>query len=462
LAHSYRSDSTFPVSADNFVIKQSFDGSLPAEDQPAEALIKAAHWNHYFGACQNIEAYLLNTAQYGNPILGTNNPASSFGTDVLLGSTTYTGTVTGTTSFTLTVPSAYGNTPFADHGFSLGHTIYIKPTSVTAANVKGYWANRNQAFDPFFDLVDDTYAYGSVEPVSGRVYKYHVVLKNLIPTSIRTQAWIDNLTDMALAQWRTDFGGKSSNSFYKESSDGPLFIVSQRITGGAAWTYKATKLNASTDSEIIIKDFNLYDPSTGVTEITNRGGIAVKMSGTPNSASFYGLSIGDYVGGNFPASGATARIFRVSSWNIASSGGTVATSADWSYVNPSEPGCSGSASAITPFINLTPVRSNYIKLKIVSSTITLASSVNGSTWTDIVAVTDPSTAVSGPGYAGVWSAYVPNGQDRRWLTINSNSSAITARNLAVADTQFDINLRLMYCKIGPSGLITFTNTTSST
>jgi hypothetical protein len=481
---NYRTESTFPVSVDNFVIKQSFDGDLPNADQPAEALIKASHWNHYFGACENISSYLRSTNRFGNSILGTTSTVCAFGSDVLLGTVLYTTTVaSSSTSLSLTVPSAFGTTPFEDLGFSFGHTLYVRSSAYPASSVEGAWANKpDSTTDTFFDLIEDTYGYGSVEPVSGRVYNYHINLVDPIPASNRYRAWIDNFQDSNQTLWNSSFGGNSPNTFY--FAGGTLFIQSKGNSYSVGvpwnmvsttWTYRVPKVMQAENYEVIARNIKITpwfnSPSAGY--VVNRGGLAVRMQGTPTNATFYGLSFGD----NTVGSRQYARLFRVSSWNLAASGGTDGTLEAWTYRNPSEPYCSGTASAISPYIDLTTVfgegnnslggtnaNPRYVKLSVIDSTVAVATSINNSTWTTVYSVVDPSP-IAGKGYPGLWSTWVPEPTSSslvKGLSFIQGDvdSTLQARALSSGSSSYDVTLRLLYCKIGPSNYISFTDTTA--
>lgn len=285
--------SSFSGSADDFVIKHPFQTG-------ANSLEAAAHFNHYFDACLELEYYLTFFA--GGPLTTyatqTNNGAESSGSNLRLSLQTLTQALSGSTSnieINFTVPEFFGANPFLDSRFSITTNVFLEPNA--SGGVRAV-SQANSQLNSFWNrLIDLPQVYYSIKPTGGR----NATLVCKLVHSSHGGSLSGEFFDSFDRPGNTQLGYDWSES--ENSNQRAIEIVAINLLGriptrlaalqsrildnenGKAGIAYPIPFGTSQDQEI---EFELYN-SEGTTMC--RAGPMIRFSGSRTNASFYGLAL---------------------------------------------------------------------------------------------------------------------------------------------------------------------------
>lgn len=316
--------SSFPDSLDQFVIKQPYDETKSLGTQSNASIEKAAHVNHMFDACYNIEQYLR--FKLGGPVVShtTDSTSEVYTPTLLMSYMTLTGVISGTTvSLSGTVPSNMGNNPFDDTAFSVSHNLYLG-NGTGASSYESYLFN-NSSQDTGDYLLTGLNLFSYVLPGtgnSGRDFTFSVTNFPLHSTSTNGLIFSDSLKTnvyqgyeslASRPRWYGNLNGVESvvlshpstmqvswGAYWAGPVDNAAFLTLRshitdfNTTGVGGWAYPFTqpetanakiKFGTIQDTQIDLAD---YDST-----VYARVGPAIRMKGSPTSASFYCVALGD-------------------------------------------------------------------------------------------------------------------------------------------------------------------------
>ena len=433
--------SSFPGSADQFVIKRPFQQG--ANDREA-----ASHFNHYLDACYNIEIFAQN--RLGGGLLSYTSIVSSgfafSGSGLSLSTTVITTGLSATGlvfSIPLTIPAWFGTNPFFDSTFAPAYTTYLNPT-VTGDPLRGVAAGAIP--DSYLNsLLAQPQAYTMIQPTGGR--NFNLVVKLLAPMN-----------------YGVDFSGQLYDGFDRNASNyqfgdnwivnagaGPVFADAYQAGSMANGFLRLKPLYSSgpaaagimrvantvlpattTDQEV---EFELVARSGALTQ--RRCGPMVRFQGSAASGSFYGLAL------NVNYTSAQASLIKVIGADL--------TTAD--RVNSNT--WYTSIGSIVNLGSLFTVRTSAVQGSPVSyrltangTSITVSEKIGAGSWSVIASAIDSGIASGSPGF---FSKRVPNYQH------NNNSyhslDAVYVRTLVpglplTPGSGYQLATRLVFTKVG--------------
>lgn len=178
--------STFSGALDQFTIKLPFSSI----SNTSSALIKSADFNHYFDACIKIQQFL--TTKLGKTFATLDNSTNkdtngyTYGS-ALLDKSSHTFTFSSFPTFavteqTLSVPAAFGTTPFNDRTFTIIPTVVINdPSNLLAQGLSFYNMTDGDLLGHLETLPQ---FYPTIHPVNPTVNNQFVVRVNSFESTI--------------------------------------------------------------------------------------------------------------------------------------------------------------------------------------------------------------------------------------------------------------------------------------
>lgn len=468
------SSSSFPTSRDQFVIKKSYNSSIALGQQEINSLEQASHFNHMFDAVFNIENHILSgSGGAGGTVVTrwasgvTNSNTDVYGSNVKLGYTALTASMTGNTiTVTGMVPSSFGADPFRLNGFAMAHNLYL--TNPTGANTEGVWANKEwTGVQPFNTMMTWLQMFTLVRPITGR--QFEVTVKN-IPLHSTSQnidpTFTDNMKLLTGAEFqhiweRPGWSGGGYRSLTAQATIGGICtwagLSEERNDARYGWAYP-TKLASMTDSYVewgeILEHYTTFTIETG--ECFTRVGPMVRAQGSITNASFYCIAIGDVPAGSVtPAGdpGLHGRLLKVSGANLSNEGPATTSGGGVTWPSGTVNYISGGGTSSSGYLWFGERSTRYrLKCETVpgSAKITVQSSPSPySVWSTLYGPYYDGVSPIASGYSGVFSQAM-NGDSTRYVKF---LGSVVVGNLN-SDTSVPIEVQLMFVQVGPESNMT--------
>lgn len=446
------STSTFPASADSFLVKR------PGDEE------RAAEWNQMFDACYNLEDYL--SGVLGGNLQSTYSQEFAgevvSGSNLLLAYKTVTIQVSGNTasaSALVTVPSIFGGNPFNDLRFSMIPTVYIQPG---AGSFESTWGDKSWGnAGPLSQMFYWPQVYTSITP-SGTQFIANFHIKNFSAGGLTSGTFFDSFTRTGGTQqnsvgpsWKEEEIGnpflikQKTSSQYSSSTKYCLLVSSERAglggDPGGGWLYPVIVPTSSAQSiewEMFDWDFGASGAGQNSNQYKNLIGVMVRATGAVTGASFYGVEIGHNLGQNI------ARIIKAVNVNLKEHFPTTYTEGMRPPPGPSNPntlaGTSGTVTELASGITLgrldTLGHSYAYRFTASGDILTLEQSVSGTAWTFVASGQD---SALGTGRCGFWAKSL-NGATRREHYFRD----CYIRILDPSSVYFNIRLNLLFAMVG--------------
>jgi len=446
-------------SMDAFAIKQPYNTYLP------DSLESADHLNHYFDAVFKLEDYLIGYA--GANIQGYYpNGALISGAQLYVAQAISGFTLSSNQqTFTMTVPTLFGNSPFTDPTFSLAVRADEVPN--TPSSIQGEYANTSPtSIKTWNDLLGKNYYQCILSPVSGNIFNVRVNSFNATTTPSTTTYFGEGLTSVGKA-WSSYIGTVTAAAITGQlnflsatqyqsicivSTPGGIatetnkhFISAMPVATRSTWGGLSLDLannkrhiglssthsgggyggfvklynginNTSSDQfiEFRIVGFASDDVVYGVP--FGAVGVAIRSAGFDSTYySGYGLLLGDQAGSESSTATATSEVsyrtgylVRFNNANLAANTNILTTTYITSgggalpKASATLPGCTILAGPTTLSLHSSSYDIKY-KLAATGTLIALQSSVSGGGWSTVLSYNDGTGSALGDGEQGFFS-----------------------------------------------------------
>lgn len=474
------STSSFPASADTFLIKRPYNSNLALDAQDPNSLEDASTFNKMFDAIVNMETYILGgsggagagvVTRWSNGVVGSDTDV--YGPNLKMGYSSINFTISGnTTIVTAMVPSSFGADPFHENGFSMATSLYITPPG-GVTTTQGIWANAYYGeYGPFNNMLQGYQFFTLVRPLGGQQFETTVTnfpfrSDGLLPGGNPSDNMLFNGPGLYQPlNSRDGWAGLSYNygvALENTSIDGYniLQLQSEDQAGSKAemsWGFVyCDRVKPNLTNSYI--EFGPIDRSAvglqwmpdgwgAAHSVYSRFGPMIRATGTATSAYFYGLAIGDVDRTPFITSGSvygssevgsrTARLVKVS--NVQLNQPVDGTSHTWTYAGSAwSPGAT-----ITDIggiqLTLIPYTNRY-RLSAIGDLITVQTATTPFTsWTVVASAIDTAYA---SGAIGFFAKGMEDGANRRMIFQGSVDVAdLTA-------TPIDAQLQFVFVEIDP-------------
>lgn len=464
--------SSFPTSADQFVIKKPIDNQKVLSQQTTDALERASHVNHMFDAMYKIEAHVLGgSGGIGASVVtrwatgATGSSSDVYGSNLKMAYSTLSISMTGNTVVvTGIVPSGFGSSPFYAKGFAMSHNFYLNSPEVSG----GLYANKGWGeAGPFNEMIKFHQFFTFVRPLTGSAGRQFEVMVKNFPFHSTSEQLSSTFTDTLLNYafdyqplWqRSGWSGTGTNEAIsaKRTVDGymRLFLsceTPQSLSYGWVWPSKLDKMSDSYVEWGPISNTNSYSATTG--DRFTRVGPMARANGTVNNATFYCVAIGDIPNNTGGLTGDLrkyGRILKVTGANLAAAATGWATSTATHFTN--------GATSSSGFFWFGDIQARYrLKCETVtgSAKITIeTANAPYSSWTTLYGPFYDGSSPLASGYSGFFSQATTatdllSQQTNRYVEF---LGSVVVSNM-LNTTQITGEVQLMFMLAGPESNIT--------
>lgn len=395
--------SSFPSSADDFVIKWPLDNDrILGSGQGRNDLQRSDHWNHMFDACLNLEKHTQN--QVGGGIVTYAATGGAIGGRIMLLSyqqLTLPGSSHTSWQYNLQVPAIFGSEPFLDWRFNLQPTVYIDllPSNLLNPAAIGLGVRADGDYRP--ELTTVQHPHVRIEPTGGRNFKLHIGTHAMHPDSQQIGTLEENCqrpgpTEQLGSKWQRygnypafGIGSQGPNplnqgSLMYFSSEGDYGSTNNSFWNPNWGVAYATTVGMSADQRVTFAPHSWQGDGLEVGDYMCRALIGLRVSGNfDGSLDMYAVAIGDEA---LPSNGklTTGRVLKFTNVNIhgitqADSAGIVASSG-------------GSITSLGTFPLKTIIQNNLPNLRytfsVSGTAITVREATDGVSYSTVFSTTD--------------------------------------------------------------------------